>query len=93
MAEKTKTVVTAREKITAIIRNAAIVEEETATAVKTAAIIETVIIIETTVIIARVSKIFKKRAIITTGKKTATLVAKTFRKGSATSFNKEEKYI
>lgn len=89
----TKTMVMARKKITIIIKNAAIVEEETAVAIKTAAIIETAAIMETTVVIAKASKIFKKEAIIAARKESATLIAKTFRKGSTTSFNKKEKYI
>lgn len=62
-------------------------------------VMETVTAIGTAVIAAKVFEAFKKGATIVTeaataaGKKTATAIAKTFRKGSATSFNREGKYF
>lgn len=62
-------------------------------AVKTTAITETVVVMETIAIAARILQIFRKKAIIATRHKTATIMARAFKKNDATSFNKKKKYI
>lgn len=74
-------------------RTAAMGRKKTTTSIKTAAITETIAMVEITAIVARAPKVFKKEAIIAEKRETATIAARTSKKGSATSFNKGEKYV
>lgn len=82
-----------RKKPAAIIKTTTKVGKKTAAIVKTIATMETVAVIGITAAIAKTFKVFRKKVIITTEKKTAIMVARFFKRGSTISFNGEKKYI
>ena len=84
---RTKSAVTTRKKTVAAVGTAATAEIGTIATIKTTAVVRTA------VAVAGAPKIFKKEAIITAGEKTSSVTAMTSRRGSAASFNREEKYI
>lgn len=102
---KTKTAITAKDKIAIIITTAAIAKKKIAASMKivvrtkTVAVIETVdikkiiAVIKIVIIVIKAPKIFRIRAIIIAKEKTIIIGAKTIKKQSITSFNKREKYI
>lgn len=69
------------------------VKEGTVAVVGTTATTETAPAVRTVATAARPPKVFRKRAIIAAGEKTVTVAASAFKKSSAASFNKKEKYI
>lgn len=91
-AKRTKIAVTTRKETVAIVKTIPTTEKriaakigtaatrEIAAVIKTAAIIETAVAVETMAIAARALKIFRKKAIIAAGKKTANMVAKASKK-------------
>lgn len=93
MVEETKTTIIVKEKTAAAIGTAAIAKERIAAAVEITAIMGTVAAIKTMTAVAKAPKIFKKKVIIAVEEKTAIVVAKTSKRGSIASFNREEKYI
>lgn len=99
MVKKTNTPITVKKIIVDIMKTAAMTRERTIAALETAALVgitaitKTRAIINNVVAMAKAPKVFKKEFIIVMKEKTATVVAKTFRKNSVVNFNKKEKYI
>lgn len=93
MTRGTKTAVMAREEIAAAVETTAMAKKWIIIAVRIAAIMMTAAAIKTAAAVTGALKVFRERVIIAAGEKTATVAARIFKKNSAASFNRREKYI